>query len=63
MNEDRDITVSRAGNRLLALKRIVEICSIETWSAATKVRRIKTVATDGVRGLAPLEPGERHEER
>ena len=54
MNEDQDTIASSAGNRLLVLRRIVEICNTETWSAATKVRRIKTVAADGVRGLAPL---------
>jgi len=47
---ERKQTPTRHGERLIALQKILEYCNTETWSYATRVRRITSVAQAGIRG-------------
>jgi hypothetical protein len=50
MHQEQIPEPTKHGERLLALRRIIDICDTATWSHATKIRRIKAAAQTAILG-------------
>ena len=46
----KELLEAKCGSHLLALRKVLEVCYTETWSHATKVRRIIVIAEANIRG-------------